>query len=146
MRIPRPGLCTDNGAMVAALGWLQVEAGVIPSALDLGAQPGARGRRGPAAMSEPAGDGRRWLMWEAKAADAAGAALLAWVLEHAPPAGQVYRSADRVVLITRGLRRADIADPPAELLARPCVLMVVRARSLMGGTDLFALTTTVTGA
>ena len=25
--------------MVAALGWLQVEAGVIPSALDLGASP-----------------------------------------------------------------------------------------------------------
>ena len=37
LRIPRPGLCTDNGAMVAALGWLQVEAGVVPTALDLGA-------------------------------------------------------------------------------------------------------------
>ncbi len=40
LRIPRPGLCTDNGAMVAALGWLQVEAGVVPSALALGADPG----------------------------------------------------------------------------------------------------------
>ncbi len=40
LRIPRPGLCTDNGAMVAALGWLQVEAGVIPSTLDLGAHSG----------------------------------------------------------------------------------------------------------
>jgi N6-L-threonylcarbamoyladenine synthase len=37
LRIPRRALCTDNGAMVAALGWLQVEAGVQPSALDLGA-------------------------------------------------------------------------------------------------------------
>ena len=37
LRIPRPGLCTDNGAMVAALGWLQVEAGVVSTGLDLGA-------------------------------------------------------------------------------------------------------------
>ncbi|WP_018505088.1 tRNA (adenosine(37)-N6)-threonylcarbamoyltransferase complex transferase subunit TsaD [Parafrankia discariae] len=35
LRIPRPGLCTDNGAMVAALGSLRVEAGVEPSPLDL---------------------------------------------------------------------------------------------------------------
>jgi len=35
LRIPRPGLCTDNGAMVAALGALQVAAGVTPSPLDL---------------------------------------------------------------------------------------------------------------
>jgi N6-L-threonylcarbamoyladenine synthase len=40
LRIPRPGLCTDNGAMVAALGWLQVEAGVVPSPLEIGADPG----------------------------------------------------------------------------------------------------------
>ena len=32
VRIPRPGLCTDNGAMVAALGSLLVSAGVNPSA------------------------------------------------------------------------------------------------------------------
>ena len=49
LRIPRRGLCTDNGAMVAALGWLQVEAGVLPSALDLGADPSLAGRRGAAA-------------------------------------------------------------------------------------------------
>ncbi|SBW28585.1 putative tRNA threonylcarbamoyladenosine biosynthesis protein Gcp [Candidatus Protofrankia californiensis] len=35
LRVPRPGLCTDNGAMVAALGSLQVEAGVPPSPLDI---------------------------------------------------------------------------------------------------------------
>jgi N6-L-threonylcarbamoyladenine synthase len=40
LRIPRPGLCTDNGAMVAALGWLQVEAGIAASSLGLGADPG----------------------------------------------------------------------------------------------------------
>jgi N6-L-threonylcarbamoyladenine synthase len=35
LRVPRPGLCTDNGAMVAALGSLMVSAGRPPSALDL---------------------------------------------------------------------------------------------------------------
>ena len=35
LRIPRPGLCTDNGAMVAALGAELVARGRPPSALDL---------------------------------------------------------------------------------------------------------------
>jgi N6-L-threonylcarbamoyladenine synthase len=35
LRVPRPGLCTDNGAMVAALGSLCVAAGRAPSQLDL---------------------------------------------------------------------------------------------------------------
>ncbi|MEP6630761.1 MAG: tRNA (adenosine(37)-N6)-threonylcarbamoyltransferase complex transferase subunit TsaD [Lapillicoccus sp.] len=35
LRVPRPGLCTDNGAMVAALGAQMVASGVAPSALDL---------------------------------------------------------------------------------------------------------------
>jgi N6-L-threonylcarbamoyladenine synthase len=35
IRVPRPGLCTDNGAMVAALGSSLVAAGRAPSALDL---------------------------------------------------------------------------------------------------------------
>jgi N6-L-threonylcarbamoyladenine synthase len=35
LRVPRPGLCTDNGAMVAALGSLLVADGIAPSALDL---------------------------------------------------------------------------------------------------------------
>ena len=35
LRVPRPGLCTDNGAMVAALGAQLVEAEVEPSSLDL---------------------------------------------------------------------------------------------------------------
>jgi N6-L-threonylcarbamoyladenine synthase len=34
LRVPRPGLCTDNGAMVAALGAHLVDAGRAPSALD----------------------------------------------------------------------------------------------------------------
>ena len=39
VRIPRPGLCTDNGAMVAALGSMLVTAGREPSGLDLRTDP-----------------------------------------------------------------------------------------------------------
>ena len=35
LRVPRPGLCTDNGAMVAALGAQMVTRGRTPSGLDL---------------------------------------------------------------------------------------------------------------
>jgi N6-L-threonylcarbamoyladenine synthase len=35
LRVPRPGLCTDNGAMVAALGAEMLARGRAPSALDL---------------------------------------------------------------------------------------------------------------
>jgi N6-L-threonylcarbamoyladenine synthase len=35
LRVPRPGLCTDNGAMVAALGAELLVRGVAPSPLDL---------------------------------------------------------------------------------------------------------------
>jgi N6-L-threonylcarbamoyladenine synthase len=37
VRVPRPGLCTDNGAMVAALGSEMVSRGRPPSSLDLAA-------------------------------------------------------------------------------------------------------------
>jgi N6-L-threonylcarbamoyladenine synthase len=37
LRVPRPGLCTDNGAMVAALGYLHLAAGGAASSLDLAA-------------------------------------------------------------------------------------------------------------
>jgi len=39
LRVPRPALCTDNGAMVAALGSRLLMAGVPPSKLDLPADP-----------------------------------------------------------------------------------------------------------
>ncbi|GAA3422831.1 tRNA (adenosine(37)-N6)-threonylcarbamoyltransferase complex transferase subunit TsaD [Streptosporangium nondiastaticum] len=35
LRVPRPGLCTDNGAMVATLGSDLVAAGVTPSSLEI---------------------------------------------------------------------------------------------------------------
>jgi N6-L-threonylcarbamoyladenine synthase len=37
LRTPRPALCTDNGAMIAALGAAVVTAGARPSAADIGA-------------------------------------------------------------------------------------------------------------
>ncbi|MHB1433129.1 MAG: tRNA (adenosine(37)-N6)-threonylcarbamoyltransferase complex transferase subunit TsaD [Streptosporangiaceae bacterium] len=40
LRVPRPGLCTDNGAMVAALGSDLVAAGVEPSSPDFPADSG----------------------------------------------------------------------------------------------------------
>lgn len=40
VRVPRPGLCTDNGAMVAALGAEVVRRGLPPSPLDLAADSG----------------------------------------------------------------------------------------------------------
>ncbi|MDX6209724.1 MAG: tRNA N6-adenosine threonylcarbamoyltransferase [Frankiales bacterium] len=39
LRVPRPGLCTDNGAMVAALGAEMVARGIEPSSLELAADP-----------------------------------------------------------------------------------------------------------
>jgi N6-L-threonylcarbamoyladenine synthase len=39
LRVPRPKLCTDNGAMVAALGVHLVAAGIAPSTLDISADP-----------------------------------------------------------------------------------------------------------
>src|SRR4051794_11146738 len=39
LRVPPPRLCTDNGAMVAALGVLLVERGAEPDGLDLAADP-----------------------------------------------------------------------------------------------------------
>jgi N6-L-threonylcarbamoyladenine synthase len=40
LRVPRPKLCTDNGAMVAALGAQLVLHGATPSALDIPADSG----------------------------------------------------------------------------------------------------------
>ena len=39
LRVPPPRLCTDNGAMVAALGVLLVDRGIAPNSLDLAADP-----------------------------------------------------------------------------------------------------------
>ena len=40
LRRPRPGLCTDNGAMIAVVGGAAMVAGVRPSSLDIGVDSG----------------------------------------------------------------------------------------------------------
>ncbi len=40
LRRPRPALCTDNGAMIAVVGAEVVTAGLRPSSLEIGANPG----------------------------------------------------------------------------------------------------------
>ena len=60
----------------------------------------------------------RTLMWEAKAAPGRADELLAWTMQHAAPAAQIYRSPDdRVVVIDP--TDSELPDPPADLLARP---------------------------
>ncbi len=60
-----------------------------------------------------------WLMWEAKAAPGQTAALLAWALDVTAAGAQVYRSADRVVVITDAA--GPLPDPPELLVSRPAV-------------------------
>jgi N6-L-threonylcarbamoyladenine synthase len=40
LRVPRPRLCTDNGAMIASFAAHLVAAGSAPSALDVASDPG----------------------------------------------------------------------------------------------------------
>jgi hypothetical protein len=56
-------------------------------------------------------------MWEARAAAGETDALLEWLVGQAPEAAQIYRSADRVVLIAE--MPLTFADPPEALVARP---------------------------
>lgn len=57
-------------------------------------------------------------MWEAVAATGRLDELVAWVMQHAAEAAQVYRSAeDRVVVIDP--TGSGPPDAPSELLARP---------------------------
>jgi N6-L-threonylcarbamoyladenine synthase len=42
LRVPPIRLCTDNGAMIAALGDLLVRAGIEPDPLEVAADPRAR--------------------------------------------------------------------------------------------------------
>ena len=53
LRVPPPRLCTDNGAMVAALGAQLVQANAAPSELKRGRRPGAAHHRGASSQ-------RRW--------------------------------------------------------------------------------------
>ena len=116
LRVPPMRLCTDNGAMIAAIGDLLVRDGAKPSA------PGPVGRADDRADRCTAGDGLMpTLMWEARAAAGRLDDLLEHVLVHADPAADVYRSGGdgdlRVVVIDPTGRGID--DVPGDLVARP---------------------------
>ena len=53
LRVPRPGLCTDNGAMVAALGAQMVLKGRAPSDLDAAGRLLDAGHRGAGLTGQP---------------------------------------------------------------------------------------------
>jgi hypothetical protein len=57
------------------------------------------------------------LMWEVRSVPDRMEDLVGFVLAHTDPAAQVYRSADRVVVIDPSGH--GVADVPAELVARP---------------------------
>ena len=76
---------------------------------------------GPPPRYEPravGGNEPRTLMWEAKAEAGRTSELLAWLLEVAPD-GEVFTSADRLVLVVDLPASEAVPDPPAELVARP---------------------------
>ena len=113
LRVPPMRLCTDNGAMIAAIGDLLVRDGAKPSAPDFSAIPtvelsspssGCEAADGDVGGPRRAGPGRR----------------TAGMGPHAtpPPEADVYRSADqRVVVIDR--TGAGLPEVPPELVDRP---------------------------
>ena len=56
-------------------------------------------------------------MWEVVAAAGRTDDLVAWAIDNSQPSAQVYRSADRVVVIDPAGH--GLSDPPEELVARP---------------------------
>ena len=57
-------------------------------------------------------------MWEAKAAPDRADELVAFVLHHADPEAEVFRSADHRVVVIDPTGRG-VAEVPGELVARP---------------------------
>ena len=57
-------------------------------------------------------------MWEVRAADGHGDALISWVLQNAPGRAAVYRSSDERVVVVDPDGRA-MPDVPDDLVARP---------------------------
>lgn len=147
LRVPRPGLCTDNGAMVAALGAEMVARGrpaVGPGAVRGLVAAGDRPPRPrcPRARPRPCARDQQGqpllmsgttvaLMWEARAADGRGPELLEWArarsaeLAREPLRRELLRAPqDRVLVITwwegaYGDELPELPEPDAELITRP---------------------------
>jgi hypothetical protein len=78
---------------------------------------------GDGAINEPHAAGPITTMWEVRAVEGRVEDLLSWLAGRAPTGSQVYRSAagqERVVVLDpTGTAARVLADPPAELVARP---------------------------
>ena len=137
LRVPRPGLCTDNGAMVAALGSELACRGLPTSPLDLPADsspPHHRGRR-------PLGLGRQVPPAGALPAPGWIEALWAWPFPRSPSSGpsaeqtgRFASSGGRARRLTRPVRpanpgRRDDGDGMAQA-RHPCARGAPHARTV----------------
>ena len=106
LRVPRPGLCTDNGAMVAALGAQLVAHGATPSAARPAGRLRAADHRGAGAMTDAdVGGARR----RGRLDD-----LVAYVDAHADPSALIFRAGEpdpRVVVIDPSGRGCPTSRP-----------------------------------
>lgn len=140
LRVPRPKLCTDNGAMVAALGAEMVARNRAASSWDLAGRLLAAGDgascAGRPARPRPCARGQQGeplpvtvaLMWEARAVPGRGEELLAWARAQKLPREPLRRETlrapqDRVLVLTwwdapYDAELPELPEPDGELVTR----------------------------
>ena len=136
LRVPRPKLCTDNGAMVAALGAQLVAAGRAGQPAGPPRRLGDADHHGVALIGRVAvlivngGTTLIVRMWEVRAQQRNFTELLTWVCDVALPAIEVspLHIASEVFTSTGLPARGDlhvaqqpraVPEPPADLITRP---------------------------